>query len=483
MKRIAIIGGGISGLSAAYYLEQHRGRGADVGITLFESAGRLGGSLRTESVDGCVVEAGPDSFLTEKPWAAELCRELGLGGELIGSNDADRKTYILARGRLVAIPDGLMFMVPTKILPVVFSPLFSLGTKLRMAAEWFHPPRRARADESVAALVGRHYGEEMVDRLADPLLSGVYGGDAASLSVRAVLKRFADMEAKYGSLGRAMLAVRKQRPTSSGASAAPLFTSLKRGMQQLVDSLAAHLPAPGLRTGAAVRELRRESDGWTVAGDAGGERFDFVILAVSAPLAGALLRPASPGLAAELEGIAYSSSVTVTLIYDKRRLAGLPPGFGFLVPRSEGKRMLACTFVHNKFPHRAPEDLGIIRCFLGGARDEEILDASDDAILQLVRGELKQVLGLEAGPRAERVYKWRAAMAQYGVGHLERLERIEHLRRQIPGLALAGNGYNGIGVPDCVRSGRLAADEAAGEVAAASAARAHASAARRESAP
>src|SRR5208283_2194351 len=195
MKRIAIVGGGISGLSAAYTIEEKRQSGTPVEYVLFESSPRLGGVLVTDRVDGCLVEAGPDSFLTEKPWAADLCGKIGLGDQLIGSNDSERKTYILARGKLVVMPDGLMFMVPTKILPTVFSPLFSLRTKLRMAAEWFHPPRlhpqnQASADETVAEMVERHYGSEMVDLLADPLLSGVYGGEASQLSVRAVLPRF-----------------------------------------------------------------------------------------------------------------------------------------------------------------------------------------------------------------------------------------------------------------------------------------------------
>ena len=215
MTRIAIIGGGISGLAAAFALEQHR-RAGTLDYTLYEASPRLGGVLRTEHIQGCIVEAGPDSFITEKPWAADLCRALGIGDQLIGSNDADRKTYILVHGRLIAIPDGLMFMVPTKILPTGFSPLFSWKTKLRMARELFHPPRPvgSNADESVAALVERHYGAEMVDRLADPLLSGIYGGEAARLSVRAVLPRFAEMERLHGSLGRAMLAARKKMPRS-----------------------------------------------------------------------------------------------------------------------------------------------------------------------------------------------------------------------------------------------------------------------------
>jgi protoporphyrinogen/coproporphyrinogen III oxidase len=461
MRRIAIIGGGISGLSAAFHLERQRQAGAPLDYVLFEGSPRLGGSLRTERADSCLVEAGPDSFLTEKPWAADLCRELGIAGQLIGSNDAERKTYILVKGRLAPIPDGLMFMVPTRILPVVFSPLFSLAAKMRMAREWFHPPRPATEDETVAALVERHYGPEMVDRLADPLLSGVYGGEASGLSVRAVLPRFAEMEAKYGSLGRGMLAARK-RMAAAKTPARPLFSSLKDGMQQMVDAIVTRLPQPALRTGSGVRELRREGQSWWVTADnSSGERFDSVILATSAPAAGALLAQVQPELARELSGIAYSSSVTVTLGYDRAGLR-LPPGFGFLVPRSEGKRMLACTFVHNKFPHRAPADRALIRCFLGGARDEEVLTWPDQQIEHAVRAELRDILWLTAQPRFCGIYKWKGAMAQYGVGHLERLERIEGLRRQLPGLALAGNGYRGIGVPDCIRSGKEAATLAAG---------------------
>lgn len=457
MRTIAIIGGGVSGLSAAFTLEQHRSAGAQVEYVLFESASRFGGVLVTDHVEGCLIEAGPDSFLTEKPWAADLCRELGLADQLIGSNDGDRKTYILVNGKLVVMPDGLMFMVPTKILPTVLSPLFTANTKLRMAREWFHPPHKANGDETVAALVERHYGSEMVDRLADPLLSGVYGGEASQLSVRAVLPRFAEMEAQHGSLGRAMLASRKKMARMAKGPARPLFTSLKNGMQQMVDALLSRLNKPFLRASTPVTDLRRAPDGWIVAAGGRSDFFDGVILAVPTQAAAALLRSASPDLAAELATIQYSSSVTLTLGYDQHVRASLPPGFGFLVPRSEGKRMLACTFVHNKFPHRAPADRALIRCFLGGARDQGILDLSNDQILAVARKELGDIVGLKADPLFARVYKWKGAMAQYGVGHLERLERIDHLRSQFPGLYLAGNGYRGIGVPDCIRSGSEAA--------------------------
>ena len=453
MKRIAIIGGGISGLSAAFSLEKLRSQGASLEYVLYESSPRLGGVLVTENVDGCLIEAGPDSFLTEKPWATQLCREVGLGDELIGSNDPDRKTYILVKNRLIVIPDGLMFMVPTKILPSVLSPLFSVRTKLRMAGEWFHPPHRADGDESVASMVERHYGPEMVDRLADPLLSGVYGGEASQLSVRAVLPRFAEMEAKHGSLGRAMLASRKKMAQAAKGPAKPLFTSLKDGMQCMVDAIATRLTGSALQVGVPVQGMQRQDGGWVVSAGYASDQFDAVIVATPAQAAAELIHAASAGLASELLGIQYTSSVTVNLIYDRKVRSSLPPGFGFLVPRSEGRKMLAATFVHNKFPHRAPEDRAILRCFIGGAANETMLQTPDEDILRIVSDELRQIIGLNTDPLFTRIYRWRGAMAQYGVGHLERLERIDNLLGQIPGLALAGNGYRGIGVPDCVRSG------------------------------
>jgi oxygen-dependent protoporphyrinogen oxidase len=460
MKRVAIVGGGISGLAAAYTLEQKRRAGLPIEYVVFESSARLGGVLVTDREDGCLIEAGPDSFLTEKPWATDLCRAVGLGNQLIGSNDPERKTYILVNGKLTVMPDGLMFMVPTKILPTVFSRLFSMKTKMRMAGEWFHPPRKAEHDETVADLVTRHYGAEMVDRLADPLLSGVYGGEASQLSVRAVLPRFAEMEAKHGSLGRAMLSSRRKMAQMSKAPPRPLFTSLKDGMQQLIDALLAQLDTPSLRSGVKVSSLQLQGSGWFVSGSHGSDHFDSVIVATPAPAAANLLQMLSSNLASELREINYSSSVTVTLGYDRSVREALPPGFGFLIPRSEGKRMLAATFVHNKFPHRAPENRALIRCFLGGARDEAILQLPDVEIVAIVRRELKEIVGLSTEPLFVRVYKWQGAMAQYGVGHLERLERIERYRQQLSGLALAGNGYRGIGVPDCVRSGMEAANQA-----------------------
>jgi protoporphyrinogen/coproporphyrinogen III oxidase len=325
MKRIAIIGGGISGLSAAHTIEEKRQSGTPVEYVLFESSPRLGGVLVTDHVDGCLVEAGPDSFLTEKPWAADLCRKIGLGDQLIGSNDAERKTYIVARGKLVVMPDGLMFMVPTKIMPTVFSPLFSLRTKMRMAAEWFHPPHKASEDETVAQMVERHYGSEMVDLLADPLLSGVYGGEASQLSVRAVLPRFADMESKHGSLGRAMLTARKDARRKMGTApnvpARPLFSSLKDGMQQMTDALVARLDANALKTSSPVQSVITQDGGWTVSAGYQSDQFDAVIIATPTHAAAAVLQATDEILAREMGEIHYTSSVTVTLGYDEKSAA------------------------------------------------------------------------------------------------------------------------------------------------------------------
>jgi oxygen-dependent protoporphyrinogen oxidase len=353
-------------------------------------------------------------------------------------------------------------MVPTKIIPTGLSTLFSWKTKLRMTQELLHPPRVADHDESVAAFVERHYGSEMVDRLADPLLSGVYGGEAAHLSVRAVLPRFAEMERTHGSLGRAMLAAQKK--IGPRKPAPPLFTTLKNGMQQLAETVTSRLTGASLLTNAPVLAIQTAAGGWVVSAGMHSDQFDRVIIALPAAAAAQVLRMASPDLSAELATIQYSSSITVGLGYDGDVRKSLPPGFGFLVPRSEGKKLLAATFVHNKFPHRAPENRALLRCFFAGVNAESVWALADDQIIGIVRNELQQILGphingLRAEPLFARVYKWKSAMAQYGVGHLDRLDRIEHLRQQLPGLALAGNAYRGIGVPDCIRSGREAAKQ------------------------
>lgn len=469
MKRIAIIGGGIAGLSAAWALEKARRAGQDVEYALFEAGSRLGGVIGSEVVDGCVIEGGPDSFLTEKPAAAQLCRELGIGDQLLPSNDAERKTYIVVRNRLVPLPDGLMFMIPTKLVPTALTGLFSLGTKLRMAREYLFPPAPATQDESVAAMTLRHFGQETVDRLVSPLLSGVYGGDASQLSVRAVLPRMVKMEQEHRSLTRAMLAARKKAPRAPGKPAGPrptLFTTLRGGMSQMADAVSAQLVPGSVRLDAPVHGLGRNDErggeprAWTVESTYGREQFDAVILALPAWASAHLLQLIDHPLSEALSGVPYSSSITMTLGYERSELANLPPGFGFLVPATEKRRMLACTFVHAKFAGRVPAGKGLLRCFLGGTANDDLMDWEDGRLTQIVLRELDEILRLKALPNFVRIHRSRRGMAQYGVGHLERIQLVRDRVATLPGLALAGNAYQGIGVPDCIRTGQEAAETA-----------------------
>jgi len=485
--RIAIIGGGIAGLAAAYELEQARKSGSQLEYTLFEAGDRLGGSLGSETVNGSVLERGPDSFLSEKPAAAELCRELGLGDQLLPSNDVARKTYIVVKNRLVALPDGLMFLIPTKLIPTALTRLFSIPTKIRMGLELLHPPRpHGDADESVAALVERHFGKEAVDRLADPLLSGIYGGDATQLSARTVLPKLVEMETEYGSLTRGMLAAHKKMRTAmqtaaheNGTSPAAangkprqprsIFTSLRGGMQQFVDAIVARLQPASLRLNTPVTALTRSGSDWKVSTADTTLRYDSVIIASPAWAAAALLSSVDTVLAENLGAIPYSSSITLNLVYDESQLGALPDGFGFLVPASEGRAMLACTFVHRKFLGRTQPGKAILRAFLGGVKNEDLLSEPDEVLIATVRRELREILGDKVlGPLVEPEYvqvsRWRRAMAQYAVGHQQRMEQITARVRTLPGLRLAGNAYEGIGIPDCIRMGRRAAKELVGSL-------------------
>ena len=459
MKRIAIIGGGIAGLSAAFYLEKARRGGAALQWTLFEKSDRLGGVIQTEQRDGFVLEAGADSFLAAKPEGARLCHELGIGSELISSN-AGRKTYIVVKGKLVPIPQGLEFMVPTRVWPMVTTPLFSFRTKLRMASELFSSARKNAGDESVGEFVRRHFGQEMVDRVAEPLLAGVYGGDVESLSVRAVLPRFAEMEREHGSLVRATLKAKAQSKSQSkaqsGAKPQPLFTSLKNGMQQMVDALIAALPQSSIRMQQQDITVRQVNDDWQVESSGIKERFQAVLLAVPAPSASALLRQFHPALIEGLARIQYTSSAAVALAYDS---VALPPGHGFLVPRSERRKIMACTFVHKKFSHRTPEGKSMLRCFFSSSRMSDLLTHSDEALQQMARQDLKDVLGLTADPIFARTFRWNSAMAQYETGHLERVAEMEKIIAAIPGFHIIGNSFHGIGVPDCIKSARQAVEQ------------------------
>ncbi len=441
-NRVVVIGGGISGLSAAYDLTR---AGAD--CTILEKQPRVGGVIETRVAEGCTLECGPDSFLSAKPAALALIKELGLEGDVIGSNDHQRITYIWKRGALVALPEGVMMIVPSRIMPMVKSPLLSWGTKIRMGLEYLRTPGESH-DRSVADFVIDHFGQETLDYLAEPLLSGVYGGDPAQLSVGSVLPRFLAMEAQYGSLVRGVLASRsKQGPSGS------LFRTLKGGLGTLVDALAARVHVRH----ADVETVERTENGFRVRASGEWVDADQAIVACPAWSASKLVAGLDSRLAELLGTIEYSSSLTLSLIYRAADFDGKRAGFGFLVPKKERDRLAACTFVGTKFSNRVPDDRIVLRCFFGGIADAAILDESDEAVTALAREELRRMLGLTARPLSHLISRWPRSMAQYTLGHKQRVEEIRTRAKAIPGLQLVGNAYEGIGIPDCIGMGRAAA--------------------------
>jgi protoporphyrinogen/coproporphyrinogen III oxidase len=437
-KRVIIIGGGISGLSAAYYLYR-----AGIRPTLIEKAPQIGGVIQTSFQQGCVIEAGPDSFLAAKPAAAALIHEVGLGDQLIGSNDRQRITYILKNGKLLPLPDGLMMMVPTKIMPLIGTDLLSWGTKIRMGLEYLRRSNGRQPDRSVHDFLLDHYGEESVDYLAEPLLAGVYGGDPKQMSANSVLPRFVEIETKYGSLTRGVLATR--RPRESGS----IFKTLKNGLGQLVEALR---PSADIVTGT-VESIERSGPGFRVRTNGDWIDADQVVVATPAIDAAGVLESMNAELAKELRSIPYNSSVTLALGYRKDTFDHPLKGFGFLVPRRERKYISACTWVGNKFNYRVPDDLVLLRCFMGGDAVSENNEVLVDAALR----ELRSIMGIQAVPVFHSVSRWPSAMAQYTVGHGQRVERIESIVKNIAGLHLAGNAYKGIGIPDCIGMGKEAA--------------------------
>ena len=436
-------------MSAAYYLSK-----AGIPSTLIEKAPRLGGVIRTDVVDGCVIEAGPDSFLAAKPWALELIRDLGLAGQVIGSNDSRRVTYVLRDGRLIPLPDGLMLMAPTRLWPVVTTRLLSWPSKIRMGLEWFRRPSNPDHDRSVAEFIGEHYGSEAVEYLAEPLLAGVYGGDPDRLSASAVLPRFVEMESRYGSLTRGALAARRH---ASGGGGAPLFQTLKGGLQTLIDTLVERVQCPVER--GEVDAIEKTDGGWRLSVGGSWIEARHVVLACPAHCVARILESVDQELSGLLSDIPYNSSMTVAVGYDRRDVRRPLKGFGFLVPAKERRRLMACTFVNTKFDHRAPEGQLLCRFFIGGSAAEKALADSDDSILDDVRKEVADLMGIDASPLFARISRWPRSMAQYTVGHEARVREIDSRLGSHPGLHLAGNAYYGIGIPDCVRMGKQAAEK------------------------
>jgi oxygen-dependent protoporphyrinogen oxidase len=463
IPRVAIIGCGITGLAAAHRIgELAVAREMPVEATILERGDYLGGALRTIARDAFVMETGADSFLTEKPWAAQLASRLGLESELIPTRAEFRKTYVVRRGRLVEIPTGFSLLAPMRIWPVITSPLFSPWGKLRMALEPMISKRDDTADESLASFVTRRLGREVLDRVAQPLAGGIYTADPSTLSMRATMPRFVEMERRHGSLMRGMRVAEAARAQHAGTSGArwSLFLSLRGGMGTLADALVTRLEG-SIRRGADVAAVEHSDNGWRVTlADGSHLEADAVICAAQAYTAARLLRRIDSRLADHLGYITYSSAATVNLTWCLRDFPKPPDAFGFVVPALEHRKIIAGSFSSLKFQHRAPEGFVLARVFLGGVLQSDMMNLSDDEMIAAAREEFRALCGVTAAPGMTEVQRWPASMPQYAVGHLDRVAQIEEIVARIPNLFLAGAPYRGVGVPDCVHSGEIAAEAA-----------------------
>lgn len=463
-----VIGGGITGLAAAHALNAAVAADLLDTATLLEAGPQLGGKIVTERLDGFVLEAGPDSFLTIKPEALELCRTLGLADQVVGTL-APRHVFVLNRGVLEPLPDGLAALVPTRLLPFLRSGLFSVWEKARMAGELVVSPHRNRAEESVGEFVRRRLGPAAVDRLAAPLLAGIYAGDVDRLSLQATFPHFAEMESHYGSLMMAALRRHLRRrlrrspdDQADGAGAGlGMFATLRDGLDHLVNRIKDSLPHVGVRTGAPARTITREGNQYRVRLASGAYvGADVVIVTTPAPVAARLLRDLSAVAASALEQISYVSTAAISLGFARTDVAHPLAGHGYVVARGEGVVHTACTWMSSKWPRRTPADCVLVRCYVGRAGDSRALDEDDDNLVATVLAEVRPLLGITGRPLLVRVHRWEDAMPQYEVGHLNRVEAIMDALSQTPGVLVAGAGYGGIGLPDCIRQGTEGAEAA-----------------------
>ncbi len=461
--KVVVVGGGIAGLSAAHRLTESNLPGLE--MTLLEGSDRFGGTIRTIEQDGCLVELGPDSFLSSKPWLSNLAERLGVADRIIPTASTHRRSHVVYRGKLHPLPDGFLMMAPTRLWPMVTTSLFSWTGKARCALDLVLPRGTAIGDESLGSFVRRRFGEEVLERVVQPLIGGIYAGDPDTLSLKATIPRFLEMETRHRSVIKAMVANRRaaaRRGSGSSAGSGARYgelVSFDTGMETIVHALLSKLPEDTLHTHSNVVSLNREGNRWRLdCGD--GSRFDAdsVLLALPSRMAAELLHGTDTDLHDELAAIPHTSSAVMNLVYRRTDVPHPLDCFGFVVPAVEERRIIACTFSSVKFPNRAPEGLVLLRAFIGGARQQDMINAGDREMLRAVRGELKDLMGIVAGPLHTVLSRYQDAMPQYLVGHIQRMERIESLLENHPRLALAGNAYRGVGLPDCVHSGELAAD-------------------------
>lgn len=462
---VCVVGAGISGLTTAYrLLESAKKTQRKLKVTVLEASGRAGGIIETLRTDGFVMERGPDSIITEKPQAAALCREIGLESRLIPTGKAGGASMVVRDGRLLPIPEGLHLMAPSKLRSFAFSKLVSWPGKLRMAADLLIPPKLDGEEESLAAFVRRRLGNEALERIAQPMVGGIYTADPERLSLAATMPRFIELERKYGSVIRGLAAARKSRDQAAvGSARGPrydLFVSLDEGLEVLPERLVERIGPDSIRFGFAVDRVERRRNGWRAVNKHGAVEADAICLATPAARTAAMLTSQAPEISADLAGIESTSAATLNLAYRRQDIAHPLDAFGFVVPAIENTTILACTFCSVKYGGRAPEDFVLLRTFVGGALSPQNFDLDDDELIARAEADLTRLLDIRGKPVRRELARWPSSMPQYHVGHIARIERVEAATRHHPGLELAGNAYRGTGIPDCVRSG----DEAAARI-------------------
>lgn len=442
---VTVIGGGIAGLATAFYFQKRaRASGREIQYAVLERDDRWGGQIATQSVDGFLIEGGPDLLLAQKPAGIRLCKDLGLGGRLIGTNRERQRTFMVQNGKLVPFPEDFS-LVPSKFWPLAMSPMFSALGKVRMGLERFIPKRKDEGDESLARFIRRRLGKEAVG-VGGAMLAGIHSADAEQLSMQTAFPMYVALEQRYGSLIKGVRAIKKNRPSSSA-----MFYTLIGGLGEMVETLTARLDGD-LRKGVAVAAVRKSDEGFdVVAGDRVIET-DAVVLATPAYVTADLVADFAPELSLALREIRYVSTATVSLAYRKADVASQHDfeGFGFLSPRREGRRIAACTWVSTKLNYRAPDDGVLVRTFVGGTGREEWVDLDDETLIAQSREELKDLMGLTADPLFARVFRWRKGRPQFDVGHLDRVDQLEYLAARIGGLYLTGSAYRGSAIPDCI---------------------------------
>ena len=458
---IAILGGGITGLAAAYKLQTAR---PDLSWTLFEAEPRLGGVLETRNEDGWLIERSADNFITRVPSAINLCRSLGIEQDLIETNPDRRRALVVNRGRVLPVPEGFVLMSPRALWPALTSPILSWTGKLRLACEPLIPGKKheSNLDESLASFASRRLGRETFQRIVQPLVSGIYTADPEQLSMRATLPQFIEQESKHGSLWRAAQRAPATEEDSESGARYSLFVAPKGGMQQLVNSLVAQLRKASCRTSHPIASISRTEAGWELHNEAGQSQgcFQAVVNTLPAHFAAESLRDSFPDLTNELQQIPYAGASVVCLGVREDQIERPINGFGFVVPSIEGRRLIAASFASYKFPNRAPKGMILIRVFVGGALQPELANASDDELVRMVHEELSDLVGLKGNAELVQIARWERRMPQYHLGHLDRVDRIVQLVSKLPGLELAGAAYRGVGIPQCIKQGEQAAERA-----------------------